>query len=120
MPLYLERFRAYHLGLNLSKVIIDVARSFPRGHGDLRDQIDRAATSIVANIAEGAGRASVKDKRHFYAVARGSLMECIALLQRSRNEFLIEERNLMTMKAKADILAKMLSRLISPSSSKSS
>jgi four helix bundle protein len=47
--------------------------------GALRDQLDRASVSIVLNIAEGAGRRAVRDKAHFYTIARGSATECAAI-----------------------------------------
>ena len=46
----------------------------------LRDQLARAASSIVLNLAEGAGRELPKDQRRFYRIAFGSLRECQALL----------------------------------------
>ena len=47
----------------------------------IKDQFRRAALSIPLNIAEGQGRMHGKEKRQFYNTARGSLMECIPLLQ---------------------------------------
>lgn len=41
----------------------------------LCDQIRRAVSSISANIAEGFGRHTLKDKVHFYYIANGSLTE---------------------------------------------
>ncbi len=41
----------------------------------LTSQMRRSVTSITANIAEGFGRQSSKDKIQFYIVARGSNME---------------------------------------------
>ena len=41
----------------------------------LTPQICRAATSVMANIAEGWGRESRRDKAHFLAIAQGSLDE---------------------------------------------
>ncbi|HEY0159296.1 MAG TPA: four helix bundle protein [Thermoanaerobaculia bacterium] len=41
----------------------------------LADQLVRAACSVPNNIAEGQGRASTKDRRHFLVQARGSLYE---------------------------------------------
>ena len=38
-------------------------------------QIVRSADSVSANIAEAGGRRTVKDKRHFLMIARGSLLE---------------------------------------------
>ena len=48
--------------------------------GALRDQLDRASVSIVLNVAEGSGRFAPADKAHFYLIARGSAMECLAAL----------------------------------------
>ena len=41
----------------------------------LCDQIRRSVTSVSANIAEGFGRQTHKDKIHFYHIANGSLTE---------------------------------------------
>jgi four helix bundle protein len=48
--------------------------------GAVRDQLDRASVSIVLNVAEGSGRFAPADKAHFYLIARGSAMECLAAL----------------------------------------
>ncbi|MFN0248337.1 MAG: four helix bundle protein [Kofleriaceae bacterium] len=50
----------------------------PKGHADLVDQLRRAAQSIPQNIAEGAGKTGRADKARYYAIARGSAMECAA------------------------------------------
>jgi len=44
------------------------------------DQLDRAATSIPLNIAEGTGKYTSKDKCRYYDIARGSTLECAACL----------------------------------------
>ena len=41
----------------------------------LADQLVRASCSVPNNIAEGQGRASTRDRRHFLVQARGSLYE---------------------------------------------
>jgi four helix bundle protein len=56
------------------------ARLVPRGHRELRDQLTRAALSISLNIAESAGRTSPADKARFFSIARGSAMECAAII----------------------------------------
>jgi four helix bundle protein len=53
-----------------------LTRGFPPDEKDpLVSQMRRAAVSIPANIAEGFGRRSAKDKAHFYTVGLGSLEE---------------------------------------------
>jgi four helix bundle protein len=51
-----------------------------RGCASLRDQLGRASSSIVLNIAEGCARFARAEKAHFYLIARGSAMECVAIL----------------------------------------
>lgn len=46
----------------------------------VKDQLDRASTSIPLNIAEGNAKWSVADRRKFLRIASGSATECSACL----------------------------------------
>lgn len=46
----------------------------------LRDQIRRAAVSVMSNVAEGFGRGGVKEFVQFLSIARGSASEVSAQL----------------------------------------
>src|SRR5689334_6580705 len=48
--------------------------------GDVKDQLDRASTSIPLNIAEGNGKYAPKDRCRFFDIAHGSALECAAAL----------------------------------------
>ena len=46
----------------------------------VRDQLDRAATSIPLNIAEGNGKFTPPDRCRYFDNSRGSALECAACL----------------------------------------
>jgi four helix bundle protein len=46
--------------------------------GEVKDQLDRASTSIPLNIAEGNGKYGLKDRCRFFDIAHGSALECAA------------------------------------------
>ena len=50
------------------------------GKAAVKDQLDRASTSLPLNIAEGNGKFSDADRSRFLEIARGSAMECAACL----------------------------------------
>src|ERR1700726_2823302 len=80
MDLDHERLDVYHLALDFLVFANSVVEALPRGRSHLADQFTRAATSIVLNLAEGAGKHSKPDKRRYYLTARGSATESAALL----------------------------------------
>ena len=53
----------------------DIYNQTPKRHFSIADQFIRSADSIGANIAEGYGRGSDREKRQFAYIARGSLYE---------------------------------------------
>lgn len=85
----------------------------------LLDQLTRASTSICLNIAEGSGRWHRTEKRNFMVIARGSVFECIPILQIIRAKTLVSDEDYKLVYSAAAQIAKMLSGLISHLDSKS-
>ena len=66
----------------LAKTVYGVQKQLPKEEVyGLGDQIRRAVVSVPSNIAEGFGRESQNEFKHFLAIARGSLFEVKTQLQ---------------------------------------
>ncbi|MCF7888940.1 MAG: four helix bundle protein [Victivallales bacterium] len=71
-----KKIKAWMLADSLAVDIYKIGISFPREElYAMTSQIRRAAYSVPANIAEGAGRRTIKDYLHFLDIAKGSLNE---------------------------------------------
>jgi four helix bundle protein len=86
---------------------------FPRDERySLTDQIRRASVSVPSNIAEGQGRLSRREFRHFLGQARGSLLELeTQLLIAQRLGYLAPERLDQLMDRSGEV-SRMLHRLL--------
>lgn len=78
--LFYEKLDVYQLSIQLIAQAVPISESIPRGNAQLGDQLRRAAISIPLNIAEGIGKPGSADRARFHAIARGSAMECGAIL----------------------------------------
>ena len=77
-----------------------------------RDQLRRAAFSIVLNLAEGSGRFTAPDRRNFYIIARSSIFECVAILDVLKDELTIEEIMFKGLYDQAEELSKIVFAMI--------
>ena len=68
--------RVWQLGMQLAEEVYRLSQQFPKHETyGLGSQIQRAAVSIPANIAEGHAIGSTKDFARFLGIAQGSLAE---------------------------------------------
>lgn len=86
-----ERWDVYRAALEFVIVVKNVVEQFPSGNGYLSDQLRRAGTSVVLNIAEGAGEHSASEKARFYRMAKRSATECSSILDVCKQLELISE-----------------------------
>jgi four helix bundle protein len=84
------RLDVYRCAIEFLGITTTLLDSLPRGNAALADQLRRASLSICLNIAEGAGKVSPSEKKKHYAIARGSALECSAILDCSVVLHLIE------------------------------
>jgi four helix bundle protein len=74
-----EKLRAYQESLAFAAWVGPVIDRLP-AKLSARDQLDRASTSLVLNLAEGNGKRSHPDRCRYFDIARGSAVECAACL----------------------------------------
>ena len=83
-----RRLYVWEASVNLAVKMIELAdRLIAERRFALADQLVRAACSVPNNIAEGQGRLTTRDRRHYLVQARGSLYELetqIEILTRSK------------------------------------
>ncbi len=80
------------------------------------DQLDRASTSIVLNIAEGNGKYTSKDRCRFFDISRGSALESAGCLDVLFTKKMISESDCKKGKAILEEIVSMLVGLIKSNS----
>ena len=112
MPFAFEKLLVYQKALDFADAVCTLTRGVPRGYFFLADQLNRAALSVAANIAEGNGRFTKADRRNFFGIARGSVQECVPLLELAARQELLPASRHEQLKRDLEEIAKMLSGLI--------
>jgi len=108
-----EQLDVYKKALDFSTVIYKVTSDFPTSEMyGIISQLRRAAVSICSNIAEGSGRYHSKAFTQFLRVARGSIYECVSLMEISLRQKYIKEDFHKDLVSQCTELAKMLNGLI--------
>lgn len=101
----------YQFAIRFLPVASEIASTLPRKHVGLADQLRRASVSISLNIAEGSGMTSGRDQRRFYAIARGSAMECGAIVDACAALALIEAERAAVANELLGSVVRMLSKM---------
>ena len=107
-----EKLHVYAMARELVKEVYFLQKSFPSEERyALSSQVRRSITSVVANIAEGNSRTSMKEKIHFVEISYGSLLEAFSELQIAQDLTFITKESLDSLRPKFIEVAKMLSGL---------
>ena len=85
-----SRLLAHDLALEAAGIAISVVVRLPPPLKSLSDQVVRSASSVPANLAEGAGRAG-RDRLHHWRIAYGSALEVDSHLRLLLNAGVVDE-----------------------------
>lgn len=109
-----EEIESWKKSRQLAKQIYNVSgkAAFSSDFG-LRDQIRRAAVSIMSNIAEGHDRGGTREFIQFLATAKGSAAEVRCQLYVAADQGYLDEKEFAELSTLATETARMLSGLIS-------
>jgi four helix bundle protein len=85
----------------------DLARNF-----GLKDQMRRAAVSVMSNIAEGFERRSAASFRYFLRIAKGSVAELRAQFYLCAERGYVDQQLANDLKEETEIISRLLATLI--------
>ncbi|HEX8845332.1 MAG TPA: four helix bundle protein [Pyrinomonadaceae bacterium] len=92
--------------------VYKITESFPKDEKfGLTSQVRRAAVSVPANIAEGAGRNSSKEFAHFLSNAQGSASEVETELLIAHRLGYLEKNDYLELRASLDNIGRMITGL---------
>jgi len=112
MTFMFEKLEVYQKAIDFADQVTSMTGDFPRGYYFLTDQFNRAALSIATNIAEGNGRFTKADRKNFFTIARGSVQECVPLIEIALRRGLASGQRSIELREKLQTIAKMISGLI--------
>ncbi|HYF67625.1 MAG TPA: four helix bundle protein [Ohtaekwangia sp.] len=76
-----EKLEVYQIAKSVVTDSLKIIYSNEKLDPYIKDQWKRACMDILLNLAEGTGRMTVADKKHYITISRSSVFECVAILQ---------------------------------------
>jgi len=107
-----QRLDVYRCAVHFLTLAAPLSARTPRGFHALRDQLRRASLSIPLNIAEGTGALGPADARRFYAIARGSALECAGILEAMSTLRFVEKEEISSAMEILDRIVAMLTVMV--------
>ena len=102
-----QRLDVYRCAITFLGVSAQLSSRTPRGYGGLADPLRRAALSVPLNVAEGSGK-SPREAARYYSIARGSALECAAVLDAFEALGVAEPANLLDARTLLERIVSML------------
>ncbi|MCT4631850.1 MAG: four helix bundle protein [Firmicutes bacterium] len=108
-----RKIKVYSLAQDIILECYSIVEMFPNDEKySLSKQINRAAVSIISNIAEGSGRFSDKDKIHFFNMSYSSMLEMMCQMELAEKLGYVDEKRFKNFESKVKNLSIRLSNFI--------
>ncbi len=101
-----EKLDVYQDAIRFVSWVDELLKGVPKSLA-VYSQLDRAATSIPLNIAEGNGKYTAADRCRFFDITRGSALECAACL-----DVLVAKKRIDSDESGKAILVRIVSMLV--------
>jgi four helix bundle protein len=103
---------AWQKALDLVEETYKASKSFPKDElYGLTSQIRRAVVSIPSSIAEGQGRDTTREFRHYLSIAYGSLCEVQTQIFIAQRLTYLKEEQVITLLSMANEVARLINDL---------
>jgi len=106
-----EKLDVYRCAIEFVTLSTKLMSNLPKGNGVANDQLKRASFSIPLNIAEASGKRQMADRRRFFNIARGSAMECGAILDVLTHSEQVSADATLPLKTLLERIVSMLTKL---------
>lgn len=103
-----EKLDVYH---QLRKLNMDVLRYLVRQSQmdpDIRDKWKTATINATVNLAEGVGRISDTEKKHYFTLSRGAVFESVSLMHLALDSGQLAQTDFDTFYNQYETVSKML------------
>jgi four helix bundle protein len=103
-----EKLDIYQLLRDLNYKVFSFLNDDQKIEHRVKKQWKKASQSSVLNLAEGTGQMATSDKKHFLTVSRGSIFQCVAIMQQLFDQGQIETKLYEELYEKYEQASKML------------
>lgn len=107
--MHFEKLIVWNKSIEYAEKLVRIADSLPQKYQfSFSDQLRRAGLSIPNNIAEGAGRTTLRDRANFYSIAKGSVYETVNILKLLERLEVVKDFDFKSLYDSAEEICKML------------
>jgi len=107
-----ERLEDWKLSRKLVKQVYQLCKKLPKDEiFGLISQTKRASVSIPTNLAEGSTRSSLKERKHFYEISYGSMVELLNLMIIAEDLGYITKDEFLKVREEIQVLSNVMNAL---------